>query len=55
MNDNPNFTTADMAYSFMGNYVESLITQKRYDEVEKNIPDLLYITNKLRTIENIMD
>ena len=55
MNDNPNFTTADMAYSFMGNYVESLITQKRYDEVEKIIPDLLYITNKLRTIENIMD
>ena len=55
MNDNPNFTTADMAYSFMGNYVESLITQKRYDEVEKNIPDLLYITNKLRTIDNIMD
>ena len=55
MNDNPNFTTADMAYSFMGNYVESLITQERYDEVEKIIPDLLYITNKLRTIENIMD
>lgn len=55
MNDNPNFTTADMAYSFMGNYVESLITQKRYDEVEKIIPDLLYITNKLRTIESIMD
>ena len=55
MNDNPNFTTADMAYSFMGNYVESLITQKRYDEVEKIIPDLLYITNKLNTIDNIMD
>ena len=55
MNDNPNFTTADMAYSFMGNYVESLITQERYDEVEKIIPDLLYITNKLRTIESIMD
>ena len=55
MNNNPNFATADMAYSFMGNYVESLIAQKKYDEIEKNIPDLLYITNKLRTIENIVD
>ena len=55
MNYNPNFATADMAYSFMGNYVESLIAHKKYDEIEKNIPDLLYITNKLRTIENIMD
>lgn len=55
MNNNPNFATADMAYSFMGNYVESLIAHKMYDEVEKNIPDLLYITNKLKTIENIMD
>ena len=55
MNNNPNFATADMAYSFMGNYVESLIAHKKYDEIEKNIPDLLYITNKLRTIENIVD
>ena len=55
LNDNPNFATADMAYSFIGNYVESLIANKRYDEVEKNIPDLIYITNKLKTIENIMD
>ena len=55
MSDNPDFATADMAYSFMGNYVESLIADKKYDEVEKNIPDLLYITNKLKTIDNIMD
>src|SRR5574344_2738869 len=55
MNNNTNFATADMAYSFMGNYVESLIAHKKYDEIEKNIPDLLYITNKLRTIENIVD
>ena len=33
MNNNPNFATADMAYSFMGNYVESLIAQKKYDEI----------------------
>ena len=33
MSDNPDFATADMAYSFMGNYVESLIADKKYDEV----------------------
>lgn len=55
LNENPNFNTADIAFTFIGNYVESLIADKRYDEVEKNIPDLIYITNKLKTIENIMD
>lgn len=55
LNENPNFNTADIAFTFIGNYVESLIAEKRYDEVEKNIPDLIYITNKLKTIENIMD
>ena len=55
LNENPNFNTADIAFTFIGNYIESLIADKRYDEVEKNIPDLIYITNKLKTIENIMD
>lgn len=55
LNENPNFNTADIAFTFIGNYVESLIAYKRYDEVEKIIPDLIYITNKLKTIENIMD
>ena len=49
------FNTANIAYSLVGNYIESLLSHKRYKEAEAILPDLLTILEKTKTIENVLD
>lgn len=49
------FNNANNAYSFLGNYMGSLLSAKRYEEARKLIPDLLYVTKKLEEVENSIE
>ena len=49
------FRKVNNAYSFVGNYMESLITTKRYDEAGRLIPDLLNITKKMEAVDDVID
>ena len=51
----PDFNNANNAYSFLGNYMGSLLSAKRYEEARKLIPDLLYVTKKLEEVENSVE
>lgn len=44
------FNNASNAYSYISNYMGSLLGYKRYEEAGKLIPDLLYITKKLEEV-----
>ena len=52
---NSNFQTVNNAYSFVGNYMESLLTAKRYDEAGRLIPDLLHVTKKMKEVDNVLE
>ena len=49
------FRKVNNAYSFVGNYMESLMTAKRYYEAGLLIPDLLNITKKMEAVDDVMD
>ena len=44
------FNNASNAYSYVSNYMGSLLGAKRYEEAGKLVPDLLYITKKLEEV-----
>ena len=50
---NCNLNTADVAFTFFGNYFATLMGYKEFDKAEQLIPDLLYVTRKLDTIGGI--
>ena len=49
------FSKVNNAYSFVGNYMESLMTAKRYYEAGLLIPDLLNIKKKMEAVDDVMD
>ena len=43
------------AYMLVINYMVGLLTAQRYDEAEKQIPDILYVTKKMKEVGNAID
>ena len=55
LDKNNDFQNINNAYSFVGNYMESLLNAKRYEEAKQLIPDLTNITKKMEQLDNVMD
>ena len=55
LDNNPNFDIANSAYSFIGNYMSSLLRANRFEEAAKLIPDLQHINKIMEEIDVNMD
>ena len=55
LDNNPNFDIANSAYSFIGNYMSSLLRANRFEEAAKLIPDLHHINKIMEEIDVNMD
>ena len=55
LDNEPNFQIANSAYSFVGNYMSSLLRANRFEEAAKLIPDLQHINQILGEMNVDMD
>ena len=51
-NEQLDFNNASNAYSYVSNYMGTLLNAQKYEEAGKLIPDLLFITKKLEEVGN---
>ena len=55
LDNEPNFQIANSAYSFVGNYMSSLLNANKFEEAAKLIPDLQHINQLLEEMNVDMD